>query len=93
MIQLLPMFDLVAIFDNTFLFLTLVVLTFGAISFVSRSFIVSAFSAYLGFVSITMTTDYTFFKNLLMVIITLTTLLLAFQIWGFISDGGGESQI
>lgn len=80
--SLVPLFDLVGIFDDTFFFLTLVVACFGIAGLMSKSFILGEFSAFVGFVTITMKTEYTFYMNLLYVLVTLIFILLSFQIYG-----------
>lgn len=82
MIRFVPLLNLVEIFDGTFFFLTFIVACFGLAGLMSRNFTIAVFSAFTAFVTLTMKTGYTFYENLLYVVMVLILMLMSFQIYG-----------
>ena len=82
--------DLVALFDNTFFFLTFVVTIFGLIGLFSKSFVYAIYAAFITFATLAINTQYDFFISLLILVMTIILVVMSFQIYGMIgSENGG----
>lgn len=67
--------------QNTFIFLILVVISFGVFGLFSKSFLVGVMSVFLAFISITIESEYEMFVTMAYVMIPLILIIMSFQIY------------
>lgn len=67
--------------DNTLIFLFIVIAFFGILGLFSRSFLIGIFCAFLGYISITIESQYDMFITLLFIVIPAIVIIMSFQIY------------
>jgi len=79
-----------SLLSNTFSFLFVVIGIFGLLGLFSRSFLVAVYSAFMGYIVLTLESQYNMFITVLFILIPAILIIMSFQVYNLTQNNAGE---